>query len=374
MWLFYAVALGLLCAGVILWRFDRNRIVVAEALGGGVLAFVVAAIIHAVAVSSMVSDVETWSGQIYKVVHYPRWIEEYEITHYTHDSKGNVTGSYTTTHYRTHHEHWAAYTTLHDDYNIRREFYEEAKRNFNDYTVERPYKSGFYSGDHNIYVAYNKTGYIYPVTATRGWTNRVKAAPSVFSFPKVPKELDKYIFDYQCNADWRRSNRLVGSAGVIDLLEFDRMNARLGPTKLVNVIMVGFLSSDASYGKWLEAKWIGGKKNDLVICFGGDHKNPSWVYVFGWTEKQLVKRELESTLLLTGISTEALPTIENIIRMRYVIKDWTKFDYISVEPPFWSYVVFFIAIVISQVAYWIWVKLNDFVEEDYSWRRNFSRP
>ncbi len=129
------------------------------------------------------------------------------------------------------------------------------------------------------------------------------------------------------------------------------MNSRLGPNKRVNVIMVGFVKEGIQHGHWQEAAWVGGKKNDLVICFGGMSKDKSaeWAYVFGWTEKNLCKRQIESLMLEQPASPALLNAIEAEVVKNYTIKDWSKFDYITVQPPGWTYWVFFIVLAASQV-------------------------
>jgi hypothetical protein len=151
----------------------------------------------------------------------------------------------------------------------------------------------------------------------------------------------------------------MGAANVINLFEFDKMNGRLGPFKKVNVIMCGFTGGSVSLGVAQESKWIGGKKNDLVICYGvDDNRKVTWSYVFGWTEKDIVKRNLENIVLTNPINNNILPLIENEIRSNYEIKDWRKFDYLTIPIPFRFYIYFIIFMVITQVGYYIWAFTN----------------
>jgi hypothetical protein len=228
------------------------------------------------------------------------------------DRDGNTqytTEIYYTTEHRTHRECWTAYTNIGDSHDVSRAFFGDITQNFGGkITTERPHKSGFDSGDPNAYVAYNKTGYIYPVTSKRSWTNRVKAAPSLFSFSKVPD--GSPVFEWPENPDWLHSQRLLGTAAKdFNLLEVDRMNARLGPRKHVNVILVGFGSKDISLAELQRAKWVGGKKNDLVICYGD-----TWAKVFGWSDSEICKRDIESIMLER--SPDRLAKIEKEINGR----------------------------------------------------------
>jgi hypothetical protein len=369
MWLLYVFALIPVVIGFIIWIF-HDEVNVVEWLIGSVAAFIVAGIVHGCAIVGMTHDKEVWSGRITRAVHYPEWIEEYQEAVYrtvTHrDSKGN---SYTTqefshyeTKHRTHYEYWEAETDLNYNKEIDCKFFKEIANNFGNLTTETPYKSGFDSGDKNIYVVYNKTGYIYPVTDTRSFQNRIKAAPSAFSFPKVPENVKVYQYPYPDN--WRISNRLLGE-NRININELDKMNSRLGFKKQVNVIMINFGNQDSSISQWQEAKFVGGKKNDIVLCYGGSKSNGvGWSYCFGWTEKTLCKRNLETILMTNPINNNILPIIEKEIVKNYIIKDWSKFDYITIEPRNGTYTWYFIAMFVTQIGIWLFFIFNDYRKED----------
>lgn len=361
-WIFYLLALVPVIIGGIIWYRSRE-VNWMEWLGGSAVGFALALIFQFVSVAGMTHDVETWSGRIESATHWPRWVEQYQQAHTrtVGSGKNARTETYYTTEYRTHPEHWTASTTIPDEHDISESFYQEVLQNFGGkITTERPSKSGFYSGDRNSYVAYNTTGYIYPVTALKWWENRVKAAPTLFSFAKVPTNV--VVHPWPENENWRQSDRLVGTAaGDFNMLEFDRMNARLGPIKMVNVIMVGFVDKDGSIAEWQRAKWLGGKKNDLVLCYGGVSKGkPTWAKVFGWSDSEICKRNLETILISNTVGARTLGLIEKEITDGYTIKDWTAFDYITVEPPAWSYWVFAIVLIMAQGAFYLWANNNEY--------------
>ncbi len=373
----YLMACLPLAVGAYLWA-TRREVIWWEWLVGAIVGFVVAGIMNLIAVTGMTGDHETWSGRITQATFHPQWVEKYKVAiykteHYT-DSESYTDGngkrktrtvhktrqvfSHYETRYRTHPDSWECRDTLGHNPWISREFYEEIKANFGGADTRPGNKGGFYSGDPNIYVADNKTGYIYPTTIWRGFKNRIKAAPSLFSFSKVPEGIP--VFPYPGNGNWRQSDRLQGSASSVSILEWDRMNARLGPTKKVNVIACGFgVDADPKMGHYQQAAWVGGRKNDVVICFGGGTPaKPSWVFVFGWTESDLAKRNLESIILENGFSDAVIPLIEAEVTANYVIKDWKKFDYISIEVPTWAYIVNFVLIALASGGYWFWAMTN----------------
>ena len=378
MQLFYITACLPMIIGLFLWLFDR-KVVWAEWLIASASAFLIAGIMHAIAFMGMTDDIEMWSGTIQYVEHHPKWIEEYKKEHSRtvvvgKDSRGNNitrTKRWTTTEHDTHHEHWIAYASYGTEVetrNISQETYNDLKNKFGNQTIvsgkqSTDHWSGkFDGGDNNIYRTNDKTNYCQPVTKIFHFENRVKAAPTVFSFPKVPESIKLYKWPQN---QWMHSNRLINE-NRIDQLSFDRFNSRLGPRKRINVIMINFKDKDSSIADWQQAKWIGGKKNDLVICYNQINNQTTWCKVFGWTESELCKRNIATILLQNPVNDDILPIIENEIRRTYQIKDWSKFDYISIEPPTWSYITFFVLLFVSQVGLWIFFHMNQYTKTNVS--------
>jgi hypothetical protein len=375
----YLIACIPAIVGAVLWITNKKFNAIEWVVSAGA-AFAVAGIIHASVVAGITADVETWSGQMSKAVHHPKWVEKYQKAVYKTESYTTTVGSgknrrtvtrtrsvfsHYETRYRTHHKHWVAhisYGTKSTTQSISEGFYNQIKKNWGGEKCQKTvngYRPGFYSGDRNDYVLQRKTDYIYPAVTTYHFENRVKAAPSVFSFPKVPEGTK--VHPYPKHPSWRQSCRLLGHApGPVSILEWDRMNARLGPRKKVNVILIGFGRQDSSIAHMQEAKWIGGKKNDLVICYGDDKEKTTWAYVFGWTEKEIVKRNLETILLDNPVDNGIIPLVENEIMENYSIKEWEKFNYISVEPPTYAYLILLGVMLVTQSGIYAWALLNRF--------------
>jgi hypothetical protein len=378
--------------------FLSNKVVIVEALILAALGFVVAGIFHFIAVYGMTSDKETWSGQVIKTTKYSKWLEEYdeeiyrtesyEETEYYTDSKGNSQSrsvtryrevfSHLETRRRWHEEHYDSSDTLNRTVSIDKGRHEDIVEKFGQLVPVPGYRSnsGFrernhhmIGGDPNDYNSVNKNNYVYPVTIIKSFENRVKAAPSVFSYSEVPEATKKLLFEYPVNSNMFNSDRLVGASS-FNRVSWDQLNSRLGPTKKVNLIAVNFGKlSDPSLATWLESYWIGGKKNDLVICFGGIENNkPSWVKVFGWTEQELVKRNLETLLLDNGTKDDTILLIEKEVVANYKIKDWHKFDYLTIPIPF-SY--FLICFLMELLIIGIWIPIvikNEFNKGSKAWK------
>jgi hypothetical protein len=373
--LFYIIAIVPVIIGGILW-IKRKEVNWIEWLVGSAVAFAMAGLAHWAAISGMTTDVETWSGRVVQVEHHPLWVERWIEHHSQSYSCGTAknprtcTRRWTTVEYDTHPEHWEArinFGTIQENWKISYESYVQIRREFGNHFNEgskQSYNHGgsHNSGDRNTYVTDNRTGVVRPVTTTRGFENRVKAAPSVFSFSKVATNVP--VFNWPENRNPWASDRVVGTATkAISVTKWDRLNAELGPTKKVNLIIVGFDSQDARMGQFQQSKWVGGKKNDLVITYGGDFRKPAWCFVFGWTESELVKQNIQSEIIERGISTNIYAFIKDEVIKNYKIKDWSKFDYITIEPKPSYYGWYIFAVLLVQGGLWIFFHKND-VDKD----------
>lgn len=365
MWIFYIIACIPVIIGAILWTTNKN-IVWKEWLISTVLSFIFAGILHLVVIDVMTADFETWSGWVKEAVYIPEWIEEYTESHSSTDSKGN-TRYWTTIEHRTHYQEWVVQTTI-GKFNVSSSKWEEIKHNFGGTILSKiGSRPGYDGGDKNNYYIQNTTKYIEPVNKTCKFRNMFKASQNVMSFPKVPENIEKKksLYEYPKNPDYFISGRLLGKVNnKIPIKEWDQMNARIGAAKKVNVIIIEFGKGlDDMYAKWQEAKWLGGKKNDIVLCYGiGDENKVAWAYVFGWTEKSIVKRNLETLLLTSKIDNSILPQIEQEIKSNYQIKNWHKFDYLTLYPPMCIVIIFSILLLIFQIGYWCWAIQNDEVK------------
>lgn len=117
--------------------------------------------------------------------------------------------------------------------------------------------------------------------------------------------------------------------------------------------------------KYQEAKFLGGKKNDIVICYGNKVKGiPSWAYVFSWSENCLVKVNIESLLLSNRVNNNILPLIEREIKLNYLIKDWDKFNYITIYPSGNSILLYCLLVLIINGGLVYFIIMNDINKED----------
>src|ERR1051326_3493002 len=239
MWLFWLFALFPIAVGAFLWWKDEEVVWQEWLIGSGV-ALLTALIFQLTATMGMTHDIETWSGYGTQARQFSKWKEYYEyavyrteyyyvtVDDYTTDKKGNKrkSGSHRERrskqvfdHWeptsRWHNESWTLYTTI-GTYDITLDHFLSLCNKFDDNhpvpgdRTTSEHNSRMIGGDPNDYVADNKTGWVEPVTTTKSFENRIKAAPTVFSYVKVPTNIN--VFSWPENRNPFHSDRVLGLA------------------------------------------------------------------------------------------------------------------------------------------------------------------
>jgi hypothetical protein len=372
MYFFYLIALVPSIIGLVLF-LTSDKVNWKEWVGITASAFVVSGFMHSMVILDMTGDEEFWSGKIVSVKHCPAWTEEYKKTHTrtVDDGDGKShTETYTTTEHDYHREYWECvsdYGMKQTDIRIDLHKYNEIVRNFGggvDETGKQEYNHGGKrdAGDDRYYLTRNKTHFMYATNEKFHFENRVRSCPSTFSFLKVPTNIP--VFHYPEYKDVWQSNRLIGRAKTdFNIGDFDKLNSRLGANKKANVILVGFDEQDESIAEYQKAEFIGGKKNDLVICYGYIGGKLSWVNVFGWTEQEIVKENIRSIMMKTQFK-DLIPAIEKEIILNYELVNWSKFDYLKVQPKMIHFAWLMLLMIVTQSGLWWWVLSNDIDRDD----------
>lgn len=370
MWALYFSCLVPIFVGTFLFFFSK-KVVWWEWLAGSAAAFLVAGIVHWTSFNSQTADFETWSGQITHARQFSAWLEFYQEAVYRTETYTTGSGKNRQTHTRQvfshwrnctrwHSEHFTCYSNISTSYSISKDQYNRWKTQWQNETKVRgdrstlEHNSRQIDGDPFDYETSCPSLIIEPIHCQKSVVNRLKAAQSVFNFVKVSAETEKLLFKYPESSNPFSSNRVLGTATLkISTKQWDILNAKLGPIKKVNLIIVGFDSPDHTLAESLKALWIGGKKNDLVLVYGN-----GWSRVFGWSDSDILKRNLEQLLLQNPVDENLLPEIEKLILAEYEKTNWHKFDHLSVEPNGWAWFWFWLCLILTQVGLWVFFHGN----------------
>jgi hypothetical protein len=212
-----------------------------------------------------------------------------------------------------------------------------------------------------------------PVAMTQSYTNYVKAVPESLFHAKmafINRFKDK-IPQYPSQIyDFYKVNRVlpVGVA-VPDIASWNHdlsMTLRkLGPSRQANAVIIFVNEADSSYVHALEAAWLGGKKNDVIVVVGTtQYPKIDWVRIVSWTDKELFKVQLRDDLAALGtVDREAFMRIINArISTTFVRKNMKDFEYLAeeIEPPLWVIILAGILGLASALGLSYFFYRNDF--------------
>lgn len=369
MWACYAIALIPVFVGAVLWVSSR-RITFGEWMRGSIVGLVVAGGFHIYTLKFPALDAHMRSGKVINAVHRPE--------RQTRQRKGAETKRYDEAWYVT-----VAVGDREERFAISEEEFEDFREQFGATELVAVRAEGEFVGDSNNYVAVNHNDVFIPAYTMRPFENRARVDRSVLSSAEPPE--GSRLFDHPTEMskaklmaffavqivvmadssecvpkelqffDWRKSERLLGHAAKdYSVEEWDRLNAELAPGTNVNLIMIGF-DGESTLAHWQEAKWLGGKKNDLVLCYGSSTSSgkPAWTYCFGPTEDELVKRNLESLLLDNPPGDALLAKIKSEVSANYQPKELPALGYFEVPPPPSAIPTLILVMVVVQGGYWL---------------------
>jgi len=216
-----------------------------------------------------------------------------------------------------------------------------------------------------------------PTSTTHGYTNYIKAAPGTLfkresEFEKFAATLPAYPLD---TYDYYHLNRVIPvGVNLPDLNHWNGhlmvMNSNLGPAKKVNVVVVVVVNQPPEWFHALEAKWVGGKKNDVIPVIG---VNPDltirWVDVMAWVKSAMVKVTIRDDLLALG-KLDRLPVMDIIGRnivQHYVRQPMSEFEYLkaSITPSPTAWIISLLVGMLVAVGLGIFFYLHEtFTPED----------
>lgn len=130
---------------------------------------------------------------------------------------------------------------------------------------------------------------------------------------------------------------LVSDVTVPDVTAMrDRVNEELktlGRLKEVNLIFVIANTSDERYFDELQTKWMGGKKNDVVVVLGViNSPRIEFARVMSWTKSESFKSSVENAIMDVGVvGVELVPLTTDIIRKSFVRREMKEFEYLKAE-------------------------------------------
>jgi hypothetical protein len=112
-------------------------------------------------------------------------------------------------------------------------------------------------------------------------------------------------------------------------------------------------TGDMNYSNALNAAWLGGKKNDVIVVIGApEYPKIAWVDVLSWTDQQLFKVQLRDAIRDIGEvdRVKIVPVIHDRILNAFKRKHMAEFEYLKdrIEPsPAWLWMIGIISAMLS---------------------------
>lgn len=196
-----------------------------------------------------------------------------------------------------------------------------------------------------------------PTTTAHQYENKILGSRSTYHYNEV--DPTKWgLFDYPEIKEFYRAPAILGMKDEDASRRLDILNAQLGPQLELRAMILVFVGKprDAAFDQ--EAYWMGGNKNEFVICIGtDDDRRVQWAHVFSWTKVEALKIEARNEVMnqvdkpldLSKVVTWMARNMQ-----RFERKSFSEFDYLHVDPPLWVVLATHAATIVFT-ALWLWL-------------------
>lgn len=350
-WFLIAGSVALVTAGT-LFIFWQRRTKWWEFLALLPLPLLACWVAGCVSKNSLIADYEDIGGHLTQVRYYEDWNEL--------QARTRIVGNVPVTHYVTvyHPAEWRAYSSLGQVWDIGQAEYERlaslwGEPSFSD--LHRDYDTD--DGD-MWFVNWNgDDDTMQPCCMRREYDNRTLASPSVFKFTAPEGEWDVYHRNR-----WEHYDvvTLLGPCSPEERRALQITNAKLSSTRIWVLV---YMNQPRAIAAAQEAAWHGGARNDAVLCVGVDEERSlQWAEIFGWSDSEQFMVELRNQALDQEI-LDVLPIAEWALEhapQEFIPKDFSEFDYLEIETPFWMLLVGGLIACVLNTAVAVWVVVNEF--------------
>lgn len=208
-----------------------------------------------------------------------------------------------------------------------------------------------------------------PTVTQHHYENRVKCAVSSFNYPKINKS-DKEVYglyDYP-NVNGYTQHSILGtqlfpwmSQSEVDTAETyaQYLCGYYGPRKQMKLWVLLFKDKPSIAADMQEAYWVGGNKNEVVVCIGlGSTREMQWVKAFSWTPNRTMLVNIREDLMAQKIYNfkDIYPILGRDLD-KFERRHFKEFSYITVEPPDWATITtYIIVLVLTVFVYWLSVR------------------
>ena len=206
-------------------------------------------------------------------------------------------------------------------------------------------------------------------------TRQVASSPSSLPVPKPTQDIydlyrvDKYITVGFTDENSHHWNWLLSN-----------LNGTYGHSKQISVSVIAVKTNDTNYSYKLEAEWLGGKQNELIVLVGSPSPpNITWVKVISWTKNEKIKTNIKDKLLDIGTLNkrdEIIEEIENEIKLNWERRRMREFEYLMLDFQPSTGALFLTSIILTILSVFLYITLPNghYTQSGLKFtRRNFIR-
>lgn len=213
-------------------------------------------------------------------------------------------------------------------------------------------------------------------TIETSYDNHVQVAKSNFDLSDISKkDVIKYsLYDYPKLDRYKQSNILgIDSLTYLEqkykngaIKMFEYFNGTYGPKRKLRFYVLLFFDKPINAGTKQRSYWNGGNKNEIVLCIDVNRKTGkiNWVYPFSWSENKRITIDLrEDVANMDILNFTKLYDISDVATRDFVYRDFTKFNYLAVDPPTWGVWLVYIFTTVITIGILFFGYKNEFENE-----------
>jgi hypothetical protein len=313
-----------------------------------------------------VSDTEWWTGAVNFAEYYEAWDETVPCRHPKYDDKGHFVGFEHIYDVDYHPPYWQVVDTNGLTVHINDRKFTELTHKFGNNSFVNLHRH-YHTINGNKYVTqWDKSDEKCEVcTTSHRYKNRLLASNSVFKFPEPDSK--EGLFEYPRIGGYYDSQFILGGNDPVAERKLALWNAHNGHDKQCRLMFLLYNQLPIDIALNQENHWQGGNKNEFIVAIGLDDGIVKWCHVISWTEEDTLKTEVRNYIT----SQEKLDLSKSVdvvgekVKDGFVRKHFKDFDYLTVEPPFWTVVLTFFLTIAVNVGLSVWIVKNEFEDDEY---------
>lgn len=322
--------------------------------------------------AAQTADTEWWTGAVNYTEYYEAWDEEVPCRHPKYKTVTNSKGQTETVFDGYEHSYdvdyhppyWQVVDTNGITVGISQQKFNQLVSKFG-YKDFRNLHRNYHSINGNKYVSHwdGSDEKCEVCTTKHHYKNKVIASNSVFKFPEPDSK--EGLFEYPGVSGSYDSQFILGWDDRVAERKLAIWNARNGPAKQCRLIFLIYKDLPIDVALNQENHWQGGNKNEFIVAVGLEGDKVKWCHVISWTGQEVLKSEVKQLILSQDKLDvqQAVDAVGNMVKANFIRKHFKDFDYLTVEPPFWTVVLTFVLTIAINVGLSVWIIKNEYQDD-----------